>query len=306
MIWFPERLLREYEVDYERLILVFTSIIYEALPFIVLGVRHRGDAGGIRAAAGDRQLIPAQRVLAIALGGLLGLVFPMCECGIIVVMRRLLRKGLPLSVCVALHAGRADHQRRRDAQHLRRVHRPMANDVIFGGPWFVGRLGASGLALPRRHRHRLLVVEWQCSKARQHACCTPHRAGPSSDRTRTQTASAGPRTWGERVDNITQTALHDFVDIMAFLILGAFLAAAGGCSSPSEQPAGRHSAQPGHRNPADDGHRRPVVPVQRGRRLRGRQFPAYWPVGVEAGVPGARADARHQVYLMYTRVFGRG
>src|SRR5437763_63655 len=40
------------------------------------------------------------RVLAILLGGLLGLVFPMCECGIVPVMRRLLRKGLPLSCCV--------------------------------------------------------------------------------------------------------------------------------------------------------------------------------------------------------------
>ena len=35
------------------------------------------------------------------LGGVLGLVFPMCECGIVVVMRRLLRKGLPLGVCVS-------------------------------------------------------------------------------------------------------------------------------------------------------------------------------------------------------------
>src|SRR5437763_16639672 len=41
------------------------------------------------------------RIFAILLGGLLGLVFPMCECGIVPVMRRLLRKGLPLSCCVA-------------------------------------------------------------------------------------------------------------------------------------------------------------------------------------------------------------
>src|SRR4051812_39856678 len=40
------------------------------------------------------------KIGAIAVGGLLGLLFPMCECGIIPVMRRLLRKGIPLSVCV--------------------------------------------------------------------------------------------------------------------------------------------------------------------------------------------------------------
>ena len=43
----------------------------------------------------------AAAYLAIGFGGVLGLIFPMCECGIIPVMRRLLRKGLPLSCCVA-------------------------------------------------------------------------------------------------------------------------------------------------------------------------------------------------------------
>ena len=41
------------------------------------------------------------RMLLLGAIGLLGLIFPMCECGIVVVMRRLLRKGLPLSCCIA-------------------------------------------------------------------------------------------------------------------------------------------------------------------------------------------------------------
>jgi hypothetical protein len=35
------------------------------------------------------------------------------------------------------------------------------------------------------------------------------------------------RSWTERTNNITQTALHDFVDILAFLVLGSLLAAGG-------------------------------------------------------------------------------
>ena len=35
--------------------------------------------------------------VAVMIGAVLGLVFPMCECGIVVVMRRLLRKGLRLA-----------------------------------------------------------------------------------------------------------------------------------------------------------------------------------------------------------------
>src|SRR5262249_59922773 len=41
-----------------------------------------------------------RRYLSIVLCGLLGLVIPMCECGIIPLTRRLLRKGLPISCCV--------------------------------------------------------------------------------------------------------------------------------------------------------------------------------------------------------------
>src|SRR5690606_31777053 len=47
------------------------------------------------------RIVPKSRTVAILLGGGLGLVFPMCECGIVPVMRRLLRKGLPLGTCIA-------------------------------------------------------------------------------------------------------------------------------------------------------------------------------------------------------------
>ena len=47
------------------------------------------------------RFLPKNRTLAISMGAGLGLIFPMCECGIVPVMRRLLRKGLPLSCCTA-------------------------------------------------------------------------------------------------------------------------------------------------------------------------------------------------------------
>ena len=57
------------------------------------------------------------------MGGLLGLVFPMCECGIIPIMRRLLREGGAAQLLHLLSTGRADHQRRRHAQHRGRLSR---------------------------------------------------------------------------------------------------------------------------------------------------------------------------------------
>src|SRR5215813_13147099 len=81
-------------------IVIFTSILYEALPFIVLGAVVAGMLEELVPQRIVAKIIPRSRVLAIAIGGLLGLLFPMCECGIIPVMRRLLRKGVPLSCCV--------------------------------------------------------------------------------------------------------------------------------------------------------------------------------------------------------------
>jgi len=77
----------------------FTSILYEAMPFIVLGVILSGLLEEFVPQKLVARIIPRSRVLAIAIGGLLGLLFPMCECGIIPIMRRLLRKGVPLSCC---------------------------------------------------------------------------------------------------------------------------------------------------------------------------------------------------------------
>ena len=43
------------------------------------------------------RFLPKNRFLATLVSGLLGLIFPVCECGVVPVVRRLLDKGLPLS-----------------------------------------------------------------------------------------------------------------------------------------------------------------------------------------------------------------
>ena len=43
------------------------------------------------------KVLPRNQIAAIALSGVLGVVFPMCECGVVPVIRRLIRKGLPVS-----------------------------------------------------------------------------------------------------------------------------------------------------------------------------------------------------------------
>jgi uncharacterized protein len=212
-------------VRYDDLILVFTSIIYEALPFIVLGVVIAGLLEEFVPQQALARFIPRNRPLAIALGGILGLVFPMCECGIIVVMKRLLRKGLPLSVCVSYVLAGPVINVVVIMSTFVAFNPPSPKDYVFGGPVNVVLLRA-GLVYVTAF-FTALVVEWLESRVGAFALLHPSvtrglkEAGDGDDDAR------GSRTWGERIDNITQTALNDFIDIMAFLVLGAALAAAG-------------------------------------------------------------------------------
>ena len=45
-------------------------------------------------------MLPRKAGAAILISGLLGVVFPMCECGVVPVIRRLMKKGLPISCAV--------------------------------------------------------------------------------------------------------------------------------------------------------------------------------------------------------------
>jgi len=208
-------------LDVEQYILVFTSIIYEALPFIVLGVVIAGLLEEFVPQQGIAKIVPKNRVIAIALGGLLGLVFPMCECGIIPVMRRLLRKGLPLSLCVTyMLAGPIINVVVMISTFVA-FNYPRPEDYVFGGPESMvllrcgfGYLVAFNVGL---------IVEWQ-SRQPDVQLLSPLvlRGLAQADE-----EGEGRRTVRERLNNITATALNDFADIMVFLIIGALLAGIG-------------------------------------------------------------------------------
>jgi uncharacterized protein len=209
-------------VDYESLILGFASIIYEALPFIVLGVVIAGLLEEFIPQQAITKIIPKNRLLAIGLGGLLGIIFPMCECGIIVITKRLLRKGLPLSVCVCyMLAGPIINVVVMSSTYV-----AFTNNSIYGSPVNVvllrcglGYLIAviTSLIADRQYqKHGMKLLHPSVSRGLRH---------PEEEEQEEKAASK--HTWLQSLNNISATALHDFVDIMAFLILGAGLATLG-------------------------------------------------------------------------------
>jgi uncharacterized protein len=211
----------------ENFILTFTSILYEALPFIILGAVIAGILEEMLPQKLITRLLPRSRTLAIVIGALLGLIFPMCECGIIPVMRRLIRKGLPLSCCVAyLLAG------------------PIINVVVLsstfvafsgmenapepgglpsyqmGSWWMMGLRAGLGFLVAVGTAH---VVQWQFNKHGTKLLMPLAMPGKLTDE-EADTSEQKRSPW-QRLSNISDTALHDFIDITVFLILGALLSA---------------------------------------------------------------------------------
>jgi uncharacterized membrane protein YraQ (UPF0718 family) len=207
--------------NFQLFVLYFTSILYEALPFVILGVLIAGLLEELVPQRIIAKIIPRSRVLAIAIGGLLGILFPMCECGIIPVMRRLLRKGVPLSCCTCyMLAG------------------PIINVVVMASTYFAfsrgGKYPDFGLLMMGLRMglgflvafSTSLIVEWQFQKhgtklLNRRAVADVAAATPDEDEV------PGPRkSIGQQLGKIAETALHDFVDVTVFLVLGALLAAA--------------------------------------------------------------------------------
>jgi uncharacterized membrane protein YraQ (UPF0718 family) len=79
----------------------FLSVVLEGVPFILAGVLLSGVIDVFLPPKLLSRLLPTNPAAGILLGGFLGAVLPMCECGIVVVIRRLLKKGLPLSNAMA-------------------------------------------------------------------------------------------------------------------------------------------------------------------------------------------------------------
>ena len=78
----------------------FLSVLFEGVPFLLLGSIISGFVDVFVSPERMARLLPGRGVGAVFLSGVLGLIFPMCECGSVIVIRRFIRKGLPLSAAV--------------------------------------------------------------------------------------------------------------------------------------------------------------------------------------------------------------
>ena len=79
----------------------FLAILFEGLPFILLGSLISGAIEAWLPARLMERLLPRRAGVAIVVSGLLGLIFPVCECAIVPVIGRLVKKGLPVGCAMS-------------------------------------------------------------------------------------------------------------------------------------------------------------------------------------------------------------
>lgn len=80
---------------------IFLGIFIEALPFLLLGTLGSGFVEVFLRQDQFQTLFPRSRRLGALTGSLMGLIFPVCECGVVPFTRRLFSKGLPVSSGIA-------------------------------------------------------------------------------------------------------------------------------------------------------------------------------------------------------------
>lgn len=77
---------------------IFLSIILEAIPFIMIGTILSSIIQIFVTEETLARIIPKNRLLGLICAALIGLLFPICDCAIVPVARRLIKKGLPLHI----------------------------------------------------------------------------------------------------------------------------------------------------------------------------------------------------------------
>jgi len=207
---------------FQTFVTIFLSLFIEAAPFLIAGSIVSGFIAVYVNQGMVERYIPNHPLLAALAGAGLGFIFPVCECGVVPVTRRLYGKGLPLPVGIAFLLAA-----------------PVINPVVifstfaaFGwGPVLWGRVVFSmlvaftvGLIFHLARPREILLPETLAASnghddSGGHEQCDDHDHSHDHDHSQDHGGSR-PGVW-----QALMMAGDDFLDMGRYLIAGAMLAA---------------------------------------------------------------------------------
>jgi hypothetical protein len=189
---------------------VFAAIVLEALPFMLIGSVVSGLLGEFASQARILKVLSKGGTGAPFIAAALGLVFPVCECAIVPIVRKLMQKGVPPAVALAfMLAG------------------PIVNPIVFGSTAVAYGLSWDFAFLRLLFGYCTAVfVSFVFAFAfrKKQVLLLPPSPFPIYEN--------GPQhhsgTLASYVGRTRSALVHgaeDFLDMFAFLVMGAFMAA---------------------------------------------------------------------------------
>ncbi len=204
----------------------FLSVLFEGAPFLLAGSLLSGFVDVFVSSERLERILPKAPAAAILLSGLLGIIFPMCECGNVVLIRRFIRKGLPLSCAVtymlaapivsplvALSTWTAFHGQK--AWEMTTLRLGIGYLVAIAGGMIVLRLRASSILRPE-------MMPENASRKRSGLRISAAPTADDGGRDFSEIASAA--SFGRKILLAIQSATADFLDVAVFFIFGITIA----------------------------------------------------------------------------------
>ncbi len=187
----------------------FVSIVLEALPFVLLGTLIGGLVEVFVPRERMAALLPRRKWVTVLVAAGLGMIFPVCECAIVPVVRRLLRKGVPLGAAIA---------------------------YLLGGP-IVNPLVAGSTAVAYAGNWRVVIIRLACGYLiavvvgllmnlafSKRSALIPEALGEDEHGDACCHALEPPASLRGKMALAVRHAADDFYDIGRFLVIGAFIA----------------------------------------------------------------------------------
>ncbi|MUT65212.1 permease [Paenibacillus sp. NEAU-GSW1] len=192
---------------------IFLSMIMEAIPFVLLGVLISGFIQIFVTEKWIARMMPKNRVLASLFGCGIGILFPSCECGIVPITRRLLKKGVPLNAGIAFM-----------------LTGPIINPIVlfstyiaFGNDWQMVGIRA-GMAIAVALAVSIIVgILFPVLPFRQTA--VGQQAAAAAESAPSLAYAEKPRVpLKHQMMDVLHHAVEEFFSVGKYLVLGAFIA----------------------------------------------------------------------------------
>lgn len=200
--------------------ITFVSIVLEAMPFVILGSIVGGLIEVFVKPDWLAKILPKNSSFSIMLAAMGGLVLPVCECAVVPVTRRLIRKGLPVPAAMAyLFAA------------------PIVNPLViastvvaYAGDWQMAifrTAGGFGIAVltalllgPMLAKHMTLDT---AEPSDQHAHDHAHKTDCNCHDHEHHHAHHTPSLW-TRLAGALSHATDDFILVGQYLVIGSLIA----------------------------------------------------------------------------------